>query len=204
MIITHSKGRGKKIHLLIDDEYQITTDIDFWAEHYIKDGTEIDEDEWQELVDSINYKNAIDKCYDLLSRRDHSVKELKTKLLRTVDERNADRAIDRMLELGYLDDEKFANTLLKHLVENKNMSKSFIKQEMFKRGISSDIVSNLLEENEIDSVSSIINLVLTKYKNKLNADNGYEKVVSALMRKGFSYYDIKEAFNRIENDEIDE
>lgn len=204
MIITHSRGRGKKIHLLIDDEYQITTDIDFWAEHYIKDGAEIDEDEWQELVDSINYKKAIDKCYDLLSRRDYSVKELKTKLLRTVDERNADRAIDRMLELGYLDDEKFANTLLKHLVENKNMSKSFIKQEMFKRGISSDIVSNLLEENEIDSVSSIINLVLTKYKNKLNADNGYEKVVSALMRKGFSYYDIKEAFNRIENDEIDE
>lgn len=204
MIITHSKGRGKKIHLLIDDEYQITTDIDFWAEHYIKDGTEIDEDEWQNLVDSINYKKAIDKCYDLLSRRDHSVKELKTKLLRTVDEKNADKAIDRMLELGYLDDEKYAKILLKHLVENKNMSKAFVKQEMFKRGISSDIVSNILEDNEIDNVPSIINLVMTKYRNKLNAENGSEKVIAALMRKGFSYYDIKEAFDRIENNEIDE
>lgn len=204
MIITHSKGRGKKIHLLIDDEYQITTDIDFWAEHYIKDGTEIDEDEWHDLVDSINYKKAIDKCYDLLSRRDHSVKELKTKLLRTVDEKNADKAIDRMLELGYLDDEKYAKILLKHLVENKNMSKAFVKQEMFKRGISSDILSNILEDNEIDNVPSIINLVMTKYRNKLNAENGSEKVIAALMRKGFSYYDIKEAFDRIENNEIDE
>ena len=96
MIISHTKGRGKKIHLLIDNEYKITTDIDFWAEHYIKDGTEIDEDEWEELVESINYRKAVNKCYDLLSRRDHSVKELKTKLLRTVDENSAEKAINRM------------------------------------------------------------------------------------------------------------
>lgn len=204
MIITHSKGRGKKIHLLIDDEYQITTDIDFWAENFIKDGTEIDEDEWQELVDKINYKKAVNKCYDLLSRRDHSVKELKTKLLRTVDEENAQRAIDRMLELGYLDDEKYASILLKHLVEDKKMSRAFIKQEMYKRGISSDIVSNLLEDIEIDNVSSIIDLILSKYRMKLNDKNGLEKVIAALMRKGFSYSDIKEAIRRIENDEIDE
>jgi len=48
----------------------------------------------------------------LLSRRDHSVKELKTKLLRTVDEATADMAIDKMLGLGYLDDEKYAKSLL--------------------------------------------------------------------------------------------
>lgn len=204
MIITHSKGRGKKIHLLIDDEYQITTDIDFWAENFIKDGTEIEEDEWQDLVDKINYKKAVNKCYDLLSRRDHSVKELKTKLLRTVDEINAQKAIDRMLELGYLDDEKYARILLKHLVEDKKMSKSFVKQEMYKRGISSDIVSNLLLDVEIDNVSSIVDLILTKYRSKYNQDNGVDKAIGALMRKGFSYSDIKEAIRRIENNEIDE
>ena len=42
MIISHNHGRGKKIHLLLDDEYIITTDEDFWAENYIKDGTDID------------------------------------------------------------------------------------------------------------------------------------------------------------------
>ena len=202
MIISHTKGRGKKIHLLIDNEYKITTDIDFWAEHYIKDGTDIDEDEWQELVDAINYKKALNKCYDLLSRRDHSVKELRTKLLRTVDEVNAERAIERMLELGYLDDDKYAQKLLEHLINNKNMSKAFIKQEMYKRGVPSDIISELLSNTEIDNVSSICELILTKYKNKLEAEDGYEKVKAALMRKGFSYSDIKSAFYKIENDEL--
>jgi regulatory protein len=201
MIITHQRGRGKKIHLLIDDEYQITTDVDFWAEHYYKNGEVITEEQWQELVDLINYKKAVDKCYDLLSRRDHSVKELKIKLLKTVDEVAADKAIDKMLELGYLDDEKYAVTLLNHLIENKKMSKNFIKQEMFKRGLSSEIISNTLEDIEVDNVSSCAELIITKYRNKLCVEGGKEKVIAALMRKGFSYSDIKDAFDMIENDE---
>lgn len=204
MIISHTKGRGKKIHIFIDDEYQITTDIDFWATHYFKDGTVIDEDAWNDLVESINYKKAVDKCYDLLSRRDHSVKELRVKLLKTVDENSAEKAIDRMIELGYLDDEKYARTLVKYLIESKKMSYSFIKQEMYKRGIDSEIITNTLEEVDIDSVSNIIDLIQTKYRNKLISDDGTRKVTNALMRKGYSYSDIKTAFSRIENGEIDE
>lgn len=201
MKISHTKGRGKKIHLLIDDEYQITTDIDFWAENYYKDGQEISEEEWQELTDKINFKKAVDKCYDLLSRRDHSVKELRTKLLRTVDEKNADRAIEKMLDYGYLDDEKYARNLVKYLTSSKKMSKNFIKQEMYKRGISPDIISNTIEDAEIDNTVALVDLILTKYARKLEAEDGYKKVVASLMRKGFSYSDIKNAFNRIENGE---
>lgn len=201
MIITHKSGRGKKIHIMIDDEYRITTDSDFWAEHCIKDGTDIDDTQWEELVDSINYKKAINKCYDLLSRRDHSVKELRQKLLRTSDEKNSDRAIEKMLEYGYLDDEKYAEKLLAHLLQNKKMSRAFIKQEMYKRGLSQDIISITLQDIEIDNIPTIIDLINTKYRNKMQAENGREKVIQALMRKGFSYGDIKSALSLIENDE---
>ena len=203
MKISHTKGRGKKIHLLLDDEYQITTDIDFWAEHYFKDGTEITQEEWESLTNSIYYKKAVDKCYDLLSRRDHSVKELKTKLLRTVDEKNADKAIEKMLELGYLDDEKYARNLVKYLAQTRNMSKNHIKQEMFKRGIPNEIINSVMEDYEFDNVSCVVDLILTKYRNKLNNEDGNKKVIASLMRKGFSYSDIKNAFYRIENEEYD-
>ncbi|MBR3148908.1 MAG: regulatory protein RecX [Eubacterium sp.] len=204
MIITHTKGRGSKIHLHLDGEYQITTDVDFWAENFIKDGTDIDEDEWQELVTKINYKKAVNKCYDLLSRRDHSVKELRTKLLRTVDEISADKAIDRMLELGYLNDEHYAEVLFKHLRDDKRMSKGFIKQEMYKRGISSDIINSLFDTEEVDNVSSACELILTKYSRKLNQEGGKDKVFATLVRKGFTYSDVKSAFNMIENDEYEQ
>lgn len=201
MIISHQNGRGKKIHILIDDEYQITTDVDFWSQNYINDGADIDEEQWQELVDAINYRKAVNKCYDLLSRRDHSVKELRQKLLRTVDPDNADKAIEKMLDLGYLDDEKYARTLFRHLYDNKKMSLNFIKREMYMKGIDSFIIEDVLCENEVDNVANIVELINSKYAGKLQGENGKQKVMASLARKGFSYSDIKSAFYRIENED---
>lgn len=201
MIISHQNGRGKKIHILIDDEYQITTDVDFWSQNYINDGTDIDEEQWQELVDAINYRKAVNKCYDLLSRRDHSVKELRQKLLRTVDPDNADKAIEKMLDLGYLNDEKYARTLFRHLYDNKKMSLNFIKREMYMKGIDSFIIEDVLCENEVDNVANIVELINSKYAGKLQGENGKQKVMASLARKGFSYSDIKSAFYRIENED---
>ena len=201
MIITHRRGRGNKIHLHLDNEYAITTDSNFWLDHYIADGTEIDDEQWQELVAGINYKKALNKCGDLLSRREHSIKELKTKLLRTVDEVSADKAINRYLEAGYLDDEHFCASLVDYLYTVKKYSTNHIKQECYKRGVAGDIISAALEDYEFDNVDNIVSLVEAKYTSKLEQENGKQKVIQALQRKGFSYSDIKSAFYRLENDE---
>lgn len=199
MIITHQKGRGTKVHILLDGEYTVTTDENFWMDNYIADGTDIDDDEWQELLVKINYKKALNKCADLLSRRDHSVKELKTKLLRTVDEKSAQKAIDRYIEAGYLDDEKYCERLVEYLFETKKYSLNQVKQECYKRGISRDISDRILSEYDVDSVSVILELLRTKYRSKLLQENGLEKVIAALQRKGFYYSDIKSALYRLED-----
>lgn len=202
MIIKHQRGRGNKVHLLLDDEYVITTDINFWLDNYIADGTDIDEEQWQELVEGINYKKALNKCADLLSRREHSVKELKTKLLRNVDEISAQRAIDRYLEAGYLDDEHFCESLVDYLYNVKKYSTNHVKQECYKRGVDSDIIRRVLDSFEVDNTDTIVELIEKKYSSKLEKENGREKVIAALQRKGFSYSDIKSAFYRLEENEF--
>ena len=99
-------------------------------------------------------------------------------------------------------DEKYAQKLLEHLINNKNMSKSFIRQEMYKRGVPTEISSSLLEDAEIDNVESIKELIIKKYKTKLSAEGGTDKVIAALMRKGFSFSDIKTALEEFEDEEI--
>ena len=202
MILKSQKGRGRKIHLLLDDEYRATTDVDFWAENYIPDGTDVDEDEWEALLIKINYRKAFNKCADLLSRRSHSVKELKEKLLRTVDAKSADMAIEKYIELGYLDDEEFARNYAEHLFKNKSYSVYQVKQELFKKGIDARIISEIIEENEVDSAESIIKIINKLYISKLKAEDGKDKVIAALTRRGFSYSEIKEAFKRIEDEQI--
>lgn len=199
MILTHQKGRGTKVHLFLDGEYTATTDENCWLDNYISNGTDISEEGWQDLLVKINYKKALNKCADFLSRRDHSVKELKTKLLRTVDEVSAQKAIERYIEAGYLDDEKYCERLIEYLFEVKKFSVSNVKQECFKRGIDRDIVDEKLSQYDIDNVSTIVELIKGKYATKLEKENGKEKVIAALQRKGFYYSDIKSAFYRIEN-----
>ena len=111
---------------------------------------------------------------------------------------SAQKAVDRYIEAGYLDDEKYCQRLIEYLLEVKKFSTANIKQECFKRGINREIVDEKLSIIEIDNVSTIIKLIKSKYATKLNQENGKEKVIAALQRKGFYYSDIKSAFYRIE------
>lgn len=200
MILKAQRGRGKKIHILLDDEYVITTDIDYWAEIFIADGTDISEEDWLELSNKINYRKAFNKCADLLSRRNHSVKELRTKLLKSADIASVDKVIDKFTEMGYLDDEKFAYDYADYLLKYKNFSENHIKQELFYKGIDREIISNVLEDLEVNNEEAIIKIINKSYLNKLKAEGGRDKVIAALMRKGFSYRDIKSALYEIENE----
>ena len=69
MILTHQKGRGTKVHLFLDGEYAATTDENCWLDNYISNGADIDDEQWQALLVKINYKKALNKCADYLSRR---------------------------------------------------------------------------------------------------------------------------------------
>lgn len=200
MILKAQRGRGKKIHILLDDEYIVTTDIDYWAEIFVADGTDISEQEWIELSNKINYRKAFNKCADLLSRRNHSVKELRIKLLKTADSASVDKVIDKFTEMGYLDDEKFAYDYADYLLKHKNFSENHIKQELFYKGIDREIISNVLEDLEVNNEEAIIKIINKSYLNKLKAEGGKDKIIAALMRKGFSFRDIKSALYEIENE----
>lgn len=194
MIIKHQKGRGTKIHILLDDEYTVTTDENFWFDNYIPDGTEITEEEWQELLAKINYKKALNKCADLISRRDYSVREMMKKLTAAVDEESARKAVDRYIEAGYLDDERYCENLVRYLFETKKASPVAVRNECYKRGIDREISDRVIAEYDNDSVSTVLELLRTKYASKLCQENGTQKVIAALQRKGFKYSDIKSAF----------
>ena len=160
MILTHQKGRGTKVHLFLDGEYAATTDENCWLDNYISNGADIDDEQWQALLVKINYKKALNKCADYLSRRDYSVKELKTKLLKSVDEVSAQKAVDRYIEAGYLDDEKYCQRLIEYLLEVKKFSTANIKQECFKRGINRRLLTKncqLLKLITFQQLSNLLN-----------------------------------------------
>ena len=104
------------------------------------------------------------------------------------------------IECKFIDDEKYARRLLESLTIS-GASEKEIYFKLKNKGISSDIAKEVLSESETDESEKIKGLLYTKYQNKLETQEGVQKVIASLARKGFSFSDIKDAL-RAYNEEI--
>lgn len=198
MILSVKQGNGNKIHIYVDDEYRATVDSDYWYSEKYRNLKEINEEELTELLNAVSFRRAYNKGLDFLSRRPYGTKELIKKLCEKGHEKaSAEKACERLTELGLLNDEEFARILANDLLERKNYSIKRIKQELIFRGIDREIVENTVELLDNDPVSRIIMLVKKKYINKIDDEKGRKRTIDALMRLGYSYSDIKNALNTI-------
>ena len=198
MKLTIKEGKAKKIHIYIDEEYRATVDNDYWYSEKFKNYKEINEEELTELLNAVSFRRAYNKGLDFLSRRPYGTKELVKKLCEKGHEKEyAEKACERLLELGLLNDEEYARILANDLLERKNYSIKRIKQELGFRGVSRDIIENTIDLLDNDPVSRIIILIKKKYINKINDEKGRKRTVDALLRLGYSYSDIKSALNSI-------
>ena len=198
MILSVKQGNGNKIHIYVDDEYRATVDSDYWYSEKYRNLKEINEEELTELLDAVSFRRAYNRGLDFLSRRPYGTKELIKKLCEKGHEKaSAEKACERLTELGLLNDEEFARILANDLLERKNYSIKRIKQELIFRGINREIVENTVELLDNEPENRIILIIKKKYINKIGDEKGRKRTIDALMRLGYSYSDIKNALNTI-------
>ncbi len=199
MKLSIKEGKANKIHIYVDEEYRATVDSDYWYSEKYRNYKEINDEELTELLDAVSFRRAYNKGLDLLSRRPHGTKELIKKLCEKGHEKeSAEKACDRLLELGLLNDEEFARILANELYERKGYGVKRIKQELAFRGIDREIAENAIESLDIDTQTRIILVIEKKYISKINDEKGRKRAIDGLLRLGYSYSDIKSALNSIE------
>lgn len=201
MVLTYKKGKGDKIHISIDNEYFMTVDEMYFCSLYLKNGQEITREELLNLKSQIEIRRAYNYAVSLLSRRDHSEKELRTKLKAKGFSQGAEQAIEKLKLSGYVDDERFAALYVRELINLKAFGKKRIEQELYKKGISRDIIREALESTELPE-DRLTDIIRRKYMRYLNDEKGVKKTVNSLLRLGYSYSEIRCALEEI-NDELD-
>lgn len=154
------------------------------------------------IYEKSNTNKAVQKAYNLLSFRSHSKKELYTKLCKSFDSDCAMAACDKMENLGLINDDEFCRAKAEYLINVKKCSLRETKLKLLTLGINKDIIESCIENYDNDTqAENLQHLLQTKYRNKLNNP---QKVFSSLMRKGYSYYDIKSAMRNLEIEIEDE
>ncbi len=205
MKITAKSGRKDKIHIYIDGEYLLTVDEIFWFSCGLVSGDEINEEELTAFEEAAGSRRAFNSALNSLDYRDHSEKEIRAKLLRKHDADYVDEAVEKLIELDLVNDERYAENYARELFERKKFGKMRIKSELRAKGISADIanaaVEELFEEEEPDNVQRIVDIIGKRYYNRINDEVGRKKVFSALQRMGYSFSDIREAMSEFSDDE---
>lgn len=205
MKITAKSGRKDKIHIYIDGEYLLTVDEIFWFSCGYISGDEIDEEELTAFKEAAGSRRAFNSALNSLDYRDHSEREIRTKLLRKYDADCVEEAVRKLVELDLVNDERYAENYARELYEHKKFGRMRIKSELRAKGIAADIaneaVDALFEEEEPDNIQRIVDIIGKRYYNRMNDDVGRKKVFAALQRMGYSFSDIREAMSEFSDDE---
>lgn len=125
-----------------------------------------------------------------LGRRDHSEKELREKIGRKTDNQEwIDSVIDECFDYGYLNDQRFMENFLRSS-QNKGFGSTRIKRDLKQKGIDTNEITNLFESNQFNYIDSAVELLASKYKQRIENQLLKQKAMAFLQGKGHDFDDI--------------
>ena len=116
-----------------------------------------------------------------------------------------EQVVQRLRELGLLDDLDYGRRLAADLLNLRGYSLGRVRQTLYQRRLDKETIDQVMGElSEIDQIAPIVALVNKKYLQKLREPRGREKVAAALQRRGYRYDEIREALSQVTEGLFDE
>ncbi|MEG2923638.1 MAG: RecX family transcriptional regulator [Oscillospiraceae bacterium] len=189
-----SKTKQGRFALFTYDEFLFSVDGETLLRNDIKEDIVLSDSELAVLKSEGDTRKAKDKALQYLSLRDYASKELYDKLCLKFDEETAAVAVAEMCRLDLIDDAAFAVHRAKYLVGQRK-SRREIQRILSQKGIRREDIEAALCEIDGSDISAISAIIEKSYLSKLQ--NGErDKVIAALMRRGFAYREVKTAIEK--------
>lgn len=192
-IISVEKFKGSTYQVNFDEGEPAFINSEIIAQYNIKGGVSIPESAWNQVVYANEFRRARERALYLMDYRDHSYIELFKKLEKNYDEDICYDVIDSLVEVGIVDDRRYAENLAQRLMEVKRCGYYKAVQEMRQKGISKELANGILSEYEDTTQERLKDLIESKYARRLEDEDGIKKVKNALVRNGYSYKDVNAA-----------
>ena len=194
MLVTALEPRRKRLTaLFLDGELAAKLDSETLLQSGLRIGMELDDEELYRLIQRSDAHRAQEKALYLLEHRSHSKKELADKISRTAGREAAERAAERMEELGLVNDAQYARNLAEELLQRKRFAARRAEYELLHKGIDRALAQEIVEELAPEPEESLRFLLERKYQRSLSDEKGRRRVFAALQRLGYSGEDIRTA-----------
>lgn len=196
MLITGiEKTKRGRYSIFIDGSFLFSLHGDVLYASHLKEGCEVTPEKLEELRYDSDYIITKERALRLLSARPYTVGMLRKKLAEYAIPEAVDAVIARMLELELLDDCDYAVRYIKDAINIKGYSKTQIMYKLKEKHIPRETAEDAFMEVTYNPLAQIKKLVEKKYK--LEDEKSIRKAVNGLLRRGFSYSDIKSVIGEI-------
>jgi len=204
-ITSVEKQRGK-MRVVINEDTTVMVPISLFRERPLNVGDEIDLSDYDQWLMLRQYRHALDRAVVFLTARARSVKEVESKLLQCgYLPSTVEMVILKLQTMNILDDEDFANQWVEAR-STKHLGKRRIQQELMKKGVSKQVATDALEaidENQqSEQALELAQKLVSRYE-KDEPRKGAQKLIQALIRRGFDWDTAKQAATNVLNN-IDE
>src|SRR3990172_8386996 len=207
-IVKVKKCGRNRVEILFDNDKNAALAYEVFLKNQLKLNQEISEEFLSFLFDEDQKYQVKQSALNYLARRQHSKSEIKTKLRqKKFDKTLVELTLDELEQNYYVDDRSFAKLFTDEKVKAKNWGKNKIKSELIKRGVSSKIIAEVIEEkfsNDLE-IESGLELARKKLKKLINRKLDQKKIqtsiYSFLVSRGYGYDLCKQIFTKLFNDE---
>ena len=209
-----SPYKGKLCELLLDNGEKLWLHAELVQAEGLYPGDELDESRIAEIRQLAAERRAYEYGLYLLERRAYSYRELYQKLMgaKHAQEDAVLTALEKLTRYGFLNDAMYAESLARHYVEGKRYGLRRAEYEMRHRGLSQEDIDDALAAYDDPELISeqLLELLQKKYARYLTDPDdrkSTEKVTAALVRRGYTYQQIRYAiedyyaFSEEEDDE---
>jgi regulatory protein len=197
MKITSVKQQVKnpeRVSIFVDEKYSFSLSLDELIKHKLKKDDELSAGDVKKFKKISADGKLRGRALEWLLNRPHSEREFRDYLYRKKAEPDQiDNLVGEFTERGYLDNAKFA-LWFSELQARRNKSDRQIKAELFKKGISRELVAETFEQGSDDEAERL--KLLIEKKSKLSRyKNDQQKLMQYLVAQGFSWQSVKEALS---------
>ena len=197
--IESQKKNPKRRSIFLDGEFAFGLDEEVLYKYGLKIGEELDQKKIDQILESEVKKESKDAALKFLSYRMRSEKEVRDKLKKKEFANDLiDEVIKDLKRINLIDDSNFASAFVRDKISNKPQGKILLKQELWKKGIKDETIEKVLKEyfeDEEEELNLAKNLLKKRKKRYENLDKNIAKrrMMSFLLRRGFSYEIVKQA-----------
>ena len=188
---------GKKLKAVLSNGKTIYIDSETAYKYRVDTTTEYSDEEFEEILCDSEYNLTKNRAFNILEYRAHSKRELFDKLCQKTDEDTAWTVVEKMCELGLVDDKSLLRDKLENLLNTKKYGVKRAINDLLLKGFDREEIEETIEEMEYDEYSTVCEIIEHRYAEDLPDSDIKErqKILAALMRRGFSYDDIKSAMS---------